>query len=129
MASVSGERDAALGRCLPYGEGITFWPLADVVKQAAGITPGLSAEATKERLVASSARNRDASEIAARLAALLGATDVRRRRGDILGGPQLLEALARERPVVVSSKTCIGPSRRSSTSSTTWPSGRATRRS
>ena len=26
------------GRCLPYGDGITFWPLAEVVREAAGIT-------------------------------------------------------------------------------------------
>src|SRR5262249_30431650 len=25
------------GRCLPYGEGITYWPLAEMVKSAAGI--------------------------------------------------------------------------------------------
>ncbi len=25
------------GRCLPYGEGVTFWPLAEIVRQAAGI--------------------------------------------------------------------------------------------
>jgi class 3 adenylate cyclase/tetratricopeptide (TPR) repeat protein len=26
------------GRCLPYGEGITYWPLAEMVKAAAGIS-------------------------------------------------------------------------------------------
>lgn len=26
------------GRCLPYGEGITYWPLAEMVKSSAGIT-------------------------------------------------------------------------------------------
>ncbi len=26
------------GRCPPYGDGITFWPLAEVVREAAGIT-------------------------------------------------------------------------------------------
>jgi class 3 adenylate cyclase len=26
-----------VGRCLPYGEGITYWPLAEMVKAAAGI--------------------------------------------------------------------------------------------
>jgi class 3 adenylate cyclase/tetratricopeptide (TPR) repeat protein len=26
------------GRCLPYGEGITYWPLAEMVKSAAGIS-------------------------------------------------------------------------------------------
>ncbi len=25
------------GRCLPYGDGVTFWPIAEVVRQAAGI--------------------------------------------------------------------------------------------
>src|SRR5919198_1507842 len=25
------------GRCLPYGEGITYWPVIDLVKSAAGI--------------------------------------------------------------------------------------------
>src|ERR1700693_4565393 len=25
------------GSCLPYGEGITFWPIAEMVKHAAGI--------------------------------------------------------------------------------------------
>jgi predicted ATPase/class 3 adenylate cyclase len=27
------------GRCLSYGDGITFWPLAEVLRQAAGIVP------------------------------------------------------------------------------------------
>jgi class 3 adenylate cyclase/tetratricopeptide (TPR) repeat protein len=27
-----------VGRCLPYGEGITYWPLAEMVKAAAGIS-------------------------------------------------------------------------------------------
>jgi class 3 adenylate cyclase/tetratricopeptide (TPR) repeat protein len=34
-----GERSTILsGRCLPYGEGITYWPLAEMVKAAAGIS-------------------------------------------------------------------------------------------
>ena len=28
-----------VGRCLPYGEGITFWPLAEIVRQAFGDDP------------------------------------------------------------------------------------------
>lgn len=28
------------GRCLPYGRGITFWPLVEIVRDAAGITEG-----------------------------------------------------------------------------------------
>ena len=37
VASVAAERTVLHGRCLPYGEGITFWPLAEMAMQAAGI--------------------------------------------------------------------------------------------
>src|SRR4029450_9719557 len=30
------EATVLVGRCLPYGEGITYWPLRDVVRDAAG---------------------------------------------------------------------------------------------
>lgn len=38
LVSVIGGRARVLaGRCLSYGEGITFWPLADIVRQAASL--------------------------------------------------------------------------------------------
>jgi class 3 adenylate cyclase/predicted ATPase len=40
VAGLDEETRILLGRCLPYGEGITFWPLAEIVRQA-----GLPAEA------------------------------------------------------------------------------------
>ena len=40
------------GRCLPYGEGITFWPIAEVVKEAAGITEQESAAAARAKIEA-----------------------------------------------------------------------------
>src|SRR5207245_637261 len=41
------------GRCLPYGEGITYWPLAEMVKSAAGIADDDSSEEALEKLRAS----------------------------------------------------------------------------
>jgi class 3 adenylate cyclase/tetratricopeptide (TPR) repeat protein len=38
------------GRSLPYGEGVTFWALAEIVKAQAGILETDSAEATLEKL-------------------------------------------------------------------------------
>jgi predicted ATPase/class 3 adenylate cyclase len=38
------------GRSLPYGEGVTFWALADIVKAQAGILETDSAEAALEKL-------------------------------------------------------------------------------
>src|SRR6266545_3013172 len=37
LASLEGATVLS-GRCLPYGEGITYWPLAEMVKSAAGIS-------------------------------------------------------------------------------------------
>ena len=36
VASVGDEATALVGRCLSYGEGITFWPVAEMVRQAVG---------------------------------------------------------------------------------------------
>jgi class 3 adenylate cyclase len=49
------ERDVELvgwrqGRSLPYGEGITFWALAEIVKAQAGILESDGAEQTQEKL-------------------------------------------------------------------------------
>ena len=39
------------GRALPYGEGVTYWPLAEMVKAAAGITDDDPMETAKEKLI------------------------------------------------------------------------------
>jgi len=39
------------GRCLPYGEGITYWPIAEMVKSAAGITDDDPLETAKQKLL------------------------------------------------------------------------------
>jgi class 3 adenylate cyclase/tetratricopeptide (TPR) repeat protein len=41
------------GRCLPYGEGITYWPLAEMVKSAAGISDDDPVKDAMEKLRAS----------------------------------------------------------------------------
>jgi DNA-binding SARP family transcriptional activator len=38
------------GRCLPYGRGIMYWPLAEVLKQHLGILDSDSPDAVRERL-------------------------------------------------------------------------------
>lgn len=39
------------GRCLPYGEGITYWPLAEIVKAHAGILDTDGAEVAERKLL------------------------------------------------------------------------------
>lgn len=39
------------GRALPYGEGVTYWPLAEMVKSAAGITDDDPMETARQKLI------------------------------------------------------------------------------
>jgi class 3 adenylate cyclase/tetratricopeptide (TPR) repeat protein len=49
----AGDRATTLeGRCLAYGEGTTFWPVADVLREAAGIGDRDSPEEAAARLAA-----------------------------------------------------------------------------
>jgi class 3 adenylate cyclase len=48
-----GERATVLvGRCLPYGEGITYWPLVEAVKQAGGIVDSDAPDAARAKVAA-----------------------------------------------------------------------------
>ncbi len=44
--------DVHCGRCLSYGEGITYWPVEEIVKDAAGILHDDDAKATAAKLAA-----------------------------------------------------------------------------
>ena len=50
LAGVEGATVLA-GRALPYGEGVTYWPLAEMVKSAAGITDDDPLEEAQQKLL------------------------------------------------------------------------------
>ena len=50
LAGVEGATILA-GRALPYGEGVTYWPLAEMIKSAAGITDDDPMETAREKLI------------------------------------------------------------------------------
>src|SRR5215218_10205304 len=65
------------GRCLSYGEGITYWPVAEIVRQAAGIADTdqpAEAMAKLRRLLdaAPGPPDRERERVAARVAQLVG---------------------------------------------------------
>ena len=85
------------GRCLPYGEGITFWPLREVIRQAGG---GRDSPDSIEALLDGQA---DAADVAERLSRALGpGSQGRSDAAEIFwAARRLLETLARSRPVLV----------------------------
>ena len=60
------------GRCLPYGEGITFWPVAEVVRLGAGVTEDDSRVRAREKIAAIVEGTADRDAIAQRVSGVLG---------------------------------------------------------
>jgi predicted ATPase/class 3 adenylate cyclase len=99
-----GDRARRLsGRCLPYGEGITFWPLAEVVRQAFMLGEADADEAI--RTIALSLRaelGADAEAIAEGVARLIGLVESEASAEEgFRVVRKLFEALAARRPLVV----------------------------
>jgi class 3 adenylate cyclase len=55
---------AVRGRCLPYGEGITYWPVIEVIKQLAALPSDPAAAASIRSLLGESDQGTSADEIA-----------------------------------------------------------------
>ncbi|MGH3091799.1 MAG: BTAD domain-containing putative transcriptional regulator, partial [Gaiellaceae bacterium] len=96
LSSLVADRATRLtGRCLPYGQGITFWPLAEVVRQAAGAT-------TAEAIAALLPDHPDAEVIATRVAAAVGRPDAEAASDETFWAiRKLLQALARDLPLLL----------------------------
>jgi len=98
FASSLGESATVLvGRCLSYGEGISLWPLREVVRQAAG-------EETREALLGVLSGDEEREAIADRIAAALGAAEAPGpgpREEAFWAFRRLFEAVARERPLLL----------------------------
>jgi tetratricopeptide (TPR) repeat protein len=63
------------GRCLPYGEAITYWPLLEIVQAAAGMADERPYANPADRLAHRLAAQSDGALIATQLAATVGWTD------------------------------------------------------
>ena len=97
-----GDARVAQGRCLPYGDGITYWPVAGVVQGLAGIGDGDSAAAATASLVELLAGEDDAGLVAEKVAATIGlGTATAATEEAAWAVRRLLEAMARERPLVI----------------------------
>jgi class 3 adenylate cyclase/predicted ATPase len=95
VRTVGDEANALVGRCLAYGEGITYWPLRGLVLSAVG-------DLTPERIEQALDGVDDAARIAGPVAGAVGT-------GPAAGGSEetfwavrrLLEQLARRQPLIV----------------------------
>ncbi len=94
-----GRAGVLRGRCLSYGEGITYWPLAEAIHDAlgAGVEP---TPAAVEALMPADANT---AEVAARIAQLAGDDQDLQIAAEEIGWAvrRFLEGLAQQRPLIL----------------------------
>jgi tetratricopeptide (TPR) repeat protein len=84
-----------VGRCLPYGQGVTFWPVRSIVSEGAG-------SHSRQAIVAALADVDDADSVAESLSAALGPEAPPTTTEQIAWAFRLFcESLARRRPLVL----------------------------
>jgi class 3 adenylate cyclase/tetratricopeptide (TPR) repeat protein len=93
--------DVMRGRCLPYGEGITYFPVAEAMKQALGLADFDDESSVREAIATAVAAEDHAETITANLAKLLGAGEGGAAEETFWAIRRFLEVRGRERPVVV----------------------------
>ena len=101
-SSVQAHATVLTGRCLSYGEGITYWPIKEIIGQAAGIEPEDDDDAVRAKIGRVFQNSRRGSLIARRLAQVLGAEEGSAAPEEIFWAVRrLFEELARSQPLVV----------------------------
>ena len=98
-AGLGGSARVVQGRCLPYGEGITFWPLAEAVRSAAAIAEDDHVDAARAKVFALAGDDADVSDRVASAIGLIPA--VYAVEETFWGVRRLFETLAADRPLVV----------------------------
>jgi DNA-binding SARP family transcriptional activator len=102
VSSVSADAVVARGRCLPYGEGISYWPVREAVRDLVELDDTAPPSENLARLVAALDGASDEERLAARLLEVVGLTD-RASSADEIADAVLAfaEALSRRRPLVL----------------------------
>jgi class 3 adenylate cyclase/tetratricopeptide (TPR) repeat protein len=98
VRSVEGDARVLRGRCLPYGRGITFWPLVEIAHEAAAIDED-DPPAVGLAKLGTLAGDPDVTQ---RVASIAGLSEAEFSIEEIRWGTRkLFERLARERPLVI----------------------------
>jgi predicted ATPase/class 3 adenylate cyclase len=90
------------GTCLPYGTGITFWPIRTIVNRAAAIAEDETPEDALGKLTSLLGDEDDAAPVVERVAQVTGLAPVTDRPEEIFASVRrFLESLASKRPLLV----------------------------
>ena len=90
------------GRCLPYGAGITYWPIREIAQAAATIAAADSPDEARSKLASLVAGAADPTRVSAALEAAIGLSREPLPTEEVAWAVRkMFEALARQGPLVV----------------------------
>ncbi len=101
VAARSFGATVAQGRCLPYGEGITFFPVTEIVRSIAGLAADDDERVVRGRVRQLLPAGDESAVVLERLVGLLSAEPSIRAEEAFWAVRKLLEAVARSRPLVL----------------------------
>ncbi|MGZ5289750.1 MAG: ATP-binding protein, partial [Actinomycetota bacterium] len=101
---ISGLGDRAtvlMGRCLPYGEGITYYPVLEAIKQAAGLADFDLPDVVEARVCAILEGDEHQATVCRHVSQLMGVAEATAGEETFWAIRRFFEASARERPLVL----------------------------
>jgi class 3 adenylate cyclase/tetratricopeptide (TPR) repeat protein len=100
VRSIADEAVVLQSRCLSYGDGITYWPLAEVFRQAAGIVPEDGEEDARAKLA--SHLGERLADATSRIESVMGLSEQLYGKDELFWAVRaVLQELVRRRPLVV----------------------------
>ncbi len=99
---LGGRAVVVRGRCLAYGEGVTYWPVAEIVHDIVGITPSDAHAIAQARLDGFVRHEPHGTELADRLGQVIGLGTGSAPRDELYWSVRrLFEIVARRQPLVI----------------------------
>jgi predicted ATPase/DNA-binding SARP family transcriptional activator/class 3 adenylate cyclase len=101
LGDLGGQALVTRGRCIPYGEGITYWPLREAVKAAVGLEDTDTSDEALAKLAASVGEAENGDLVARQVAEMIGLDVGPGLEEAFTAVRALFEAWARSEPLVV----------------------------
>ena len=102
LAGLGDRAGVASGRCLPYGSGITYWPVAEALRSGIGIPEAATTDEAAAALGAALSDEPEAVRIAGAVGSLIGLDSEPHDQEELFWAVRkTFEALARRRPLVL----------------------------
>ena len=101
VGTLAGRARILRGRCLSYGEGITYWPFLELVREAASIGEADPPDQARVKIEAALAATDDRADVAEQIARLLGLETEAAPRQAFWTARRFLETLALSGPLIV----------------------------